>query len=78
MDRAIDESAAEAALRRFQRAHQDMRSAEEARRTAKVERASAIEDAKAAGLTLREIGRRVGLSHERIRQMAEPSAQPNE
>ena len=69
MARPVDEDAAADALREFRDAHTRMREAEEVRRLAKQERAAALEAAMSAGLTLREIGRRVGLSHERVRQM---------
>jgi DNA-binding NarL/FixJ family response regulator len=69
MSRPVDEPAARRALGRIREADHRMRKAEEDRALAKQDRAMAVQDALRTGLTLREIGRRLGLSHERVRQM---------
>ncbi len=70
MAQVVDEKAASAAIKRIQHAGRVMRAAEAARHEAQVERARAIQDAVSAGLSKRELARRLGLSHERVRQMA--------
>jgi hypothetical protein len=66
--------AADAALRRAVEAHQELRAAAQAfeavRGRYQVERAQAIRDARAAGLTLAGIAEHLRVSTERVRQMA--------
>jgi hypothetical protein len=70
----VDGHAADAALRRAVEAHQELRAAAQAfevvRGRYQAERAQAIRDARAAGLTLAGIAERLGVSTERVRQMA--------
>jgi len=69
----IDGWAADKALRRAVDAHQELRAAERAfeavRGRYQVERARAIRDARAAGLTLAGIAEHLRVSTERVRQM---------
>jgi len=53
-------------------AHQAMRKAEETRRLQHVKRAAAINNARAAGMSLAEIARALQVTPERVRQMALP------
>jgi transposase len=69
----IDGWAADKALQRAVEAHQELRAAEQAFETVRgrhqLERARAIRDARAAGLTLAGIAEHLRVSTERVRQM---------
>lgn len=62
---------AEEALQRVVQHHEAMRHAEEQRNAEATERAQAIKDALALGLTLSGIGKRLGVSSQRVAQMKE-------
>ncbi len=70
----IDGWAAEKALRQAVEAHKELRAAERAfdavRGRHQIERARAIREARAAGLTLAGIAEHLRVSTERVRQMA--------
>jgi hypothetical protein len=73
-DTTLGPAEADEALRRAVEAHQELRAAERAfealRDRFHVERARAIRDARAAGLTLAGIAGHLNVSTERVRQMA--------
>ena len=73
--RPIDSRAYEA-LERVIAANEAMRSAEAARKAEAEKRARAITEARNYGLSLEAIGERLGVSRERVRQMAVMTSDP--
>jgi len=67
--RPVDPKAYEA-LDRVVAATEAMREAESVRKTAAADRAQAIAEARSYGLSLEAIAKRLGVSRERVRQMA--------